>query len=33
MYRAKEQARSSVVFFDATTTYPQQIALKNSMTA
>ena len=30
MYRAKGQDRSSVVFFDATATYPQQIDLKNS---
>jgi diguanylate cyclase (GGDEF)-like protein len=33
MYRAKGQDRSSVVFFDATATYPQQIDLKNSTTA
>ena len=33
MYRAKEQDRSSVVFFDAAATYPQQMALKNSTTA
>ena len=33
MYRAKGQDRSSVVFFDATATYPQQIALKDSTTA
>ena len=33
MYRAKGQDRSSVVFFDATATYPQQIDLKNSSTA
>jgi diguanylate cyclase (GGDEF)-like protein len=33
MYRAKGQERSSVVFFDAIATYPQQIDLKNSSTA
>ena len=33
MYRAKGQERSSVVFFDASATYPQQIDLKNSSTA
>ena len=33
MYRAKGQDRSSVVFFDATATYPQQIDLKDSSTA
>ena len=29
MYRAKGQERSTVVFFDASATYPQQIDLKN----
>ena len=33
MYRAKGQDRSSVVFFDATATYPQQTALKNPRSA
>ena len=33
MYRAKGQERSSVAFFDASATYPQQIDLKNSRTA
>lgn len=33
MYRAKVQERSSVAFFDASDTYPQQIDLKNSSTA